>query len=151
MKKQFTTVILFSIILFSCKKETTPEFIKNNDKIKTTMIAPPPPTVVTLQAIVLNSTVDIKFGWEEDGGFHVNNITSSGGGGGWQQGQTFWSTDPSNPWVIDIVIIGTYTYSSPGRFGVDKVKDAVFIQVFYNTRTGVKTTIVSRTSSVIVR
>lgn len=156
MKKQLTTAILFAFILLSCKKESVNEQVKNEDlKI---LNSPPPGGTITLQAITLHSggKVDISFGWENNGGFQVHDIRSSGGGGGgigigWAQGQSFWSNDPTNPDIIDMIIVGTYTYLVGGRFGADKVKEAVFIQIFYNIKTHVQTTVVSSTNSTIIR
>lgn len=151
-------IVLLTVILSSCQKEYIPE--PNNDNLKWQEVSPPPTKLqaspggtVTLPIVIVYSNIVVKFGWENNGTFQVHNITSgitSSGGAfptTWQQGNTSWTNDPTNTDMVTIVVYGTYTYVTTGRFGADPVKEVVMIQILYNKRTGEKTSIVSKTQN----
>lgn len=147
------SIALLTLFFSACQKETISEL--KNEELKTNNIAPPPGGTITLQTVVVRSRIDISFGWENNGSFQVHNVRSGIGGGGggasWQQGLSYVANDPNNPDVINMILIGTYSYLSGSTKGAWNVTQVIQIKIIYNTRTGVKSTVVSTTNSSFTR
>lgn len=158
--KPFGTLLVLSILLFSCKKGAPPQLPDDGKDLKT-LNSPPPLGTITLRTVTLHSRIgDVTFGWEwvsrnDNGGqIRVSDIRSGvgGGGAGWVQTQTLWSNVAANPNVVTIVIYGTHTYISKGSFGADTVRDVIEVYITYDVMSHVQT-VVERTitSTMITR
>lgn len=154
------SIALLTAILSSCQKDNIQA--PKNDNLKWQEVAQRPIKLQaspggteTLPVVVIYSNIVVKFGWENNGTFQVHNVTSSISSSSgaftttWQQGNTFWANSPNNPDIVNIIVMGTYTYIIAGKLTAD-IKEAVMIQIIYNKRTGEKTAIVSRTQDPIM-